>query len=63
MVPSERAANRPSEHIEGVSYVPHFHPCSCRSEWRRSIFDPPACSLSQDVSRAAGAVVLRGAMS
>jgi hypothetical protein len=40
MVPSEWAANRPSEHIEGVSYVPHFHPCSCRSEWRRSIFDP-----------------------
>ena len=46
MMPSEWAANRLSEHIEEASCVPHFDPCSCHSEWRRSIFDPPACSLS-----------------
>ena len=40
MMPSEWAANRLSEHIEETSCVLHFHPCSCHSEWRRSIFDP-----------------------
>jgi hypothetical protein len=46
MMPSEWAANRLSEHIEEASCVPHFHPCSCHSEWRRSIFD-----LARDVER------------
>ena len=26
MTPNERAAIARSEHIDGVSYVPHFHP-------------------------------------
>jgi hypothetical protein len=40
MMPNEWAANRLSEHIEEASNVPHFHPCGCHGEWRRSIFDP-----------------------
>jgi hypothetical protein len=28
-----------SENIEEASCVPHIHPCSCHSEWRRRISD------------------------
>jgi hypothetical protein len=47
MTPTKSAANRLPARTEGMSYVPAFpSPQLPRSEWRRSIFDPPACSLS-----------------